>query len=464
MKKTVVLFLCVCAVTILTVYTSRTIADNHSAKVEQPLDFEKNWHYWRGPLATGEAVHANPPITWNETENIRWKVPIPGLGHATPIIWEDRIYIQTAIQGEMVNPETTEEENPPEESQQQRRRGRRGNRNRTLPTLKYDLLALNRSDGSVAWQKTLRESKPHEGIHTTASFSSNSPITDGEHIYAYFGSRGLYCLDMEGNIKWEKDIGIMHKRNAFGEGSCPMLHGNTIVILQDHERQSFITALDKRTGDEIWKVDREEPTTWTSPIVVDYNGKSQVIVPATNRTRSYDLTNGDLIWECGGLTSNVVPTPMYQDGHIYVLSGHRGSSIQSINLELASGDITGTEAVVWQYGRDTPYVPSALLSGDIIYFMKGYENILTAMDRNSGKVLYGPQRVQGVTNVYASIVGAAGRVYIASRNGTVAVIKEGPDYEMLALNILDDSFNASPAIVGSELYLRGTQHLYCIAE
>ena len=219
MKKVLALFLCVCAVTILTVYTSKTIADNHSAKVEQPLDFEKNWHYWRGPLATGEAVNGNPPTTWSEAENIRWKVPIPGLGHATPIIWKDKIYIQTAIQGETVKPETTEEEKPPEEPQQ-RRRGRRGNRNRTLPTFKYDLLALNRSDGSVAWQKTLRVSKPHEGIHGDASFASNSPITDGVHIYAYFGSRGLYCLDMAGNIKWEKDIGIMRKRNAFGEGAA----------------------------------------------------------------------------------------------------------------------------------------------------------------------------------------------------------------------------------------------------
>ena len=151
MKRILVLFLCVCAVTILTVYTSRTIADNHSAKVEQPLDYERNWHYWRGPLATGEAVHANPPTSWSETENIRWKVPIPGLGHATPIIWKDKIYIQTAIQEEMVNPETAEDENSPEESQPQRRRGRRGNR--TLPTLKYDLLAFNRGDGSIAWQK-----------------------------------------------------------------------------------------------------------------------------------------------------------------------------------------------------------------------------------------------------------------------------------------------------------------------
>ncbi len=464
MKKILALFLFVCAVTLLKVYTSRTIADDHPVKVVQPLDFEKNWHYWRGPHATGKAVNANPPTTWSEKENIRWKVPIPGLGHATPIIWKDKIYIQTAVQGEMANPESTEEETQPDESQTRRRRGRRGDRNRPLPIFKFKLLALNRSDGSIAWEKTLRESKPHEGIHGHASFASNSPITDGEFIYAYFGSRGLYCLDMKGNKKWEKDIGKMVKRNSFGEGSCPMIHGDTIVILQDHERQSFIIALNKRTGDEIWKVDRDEPTTWTSPIVVDYNGKSQVIVPASNRTRSYDLASGDLIWECGGLTSNVVPSPMYKDGHIYVLSGHGGYSIQSINLALASGDITGTEAVVWQYNRDTPYVPSALLSGDIIYFLRKNQNILTAIDRNSGKILYREQRVQGVGDVYASIVGAAGRFYIASRNGTVAVIKEGSKYEMLAQNRLDESFNASPAIVGSELYLRGAKHLYCIAE
>ena len=463
MKKILVLIIIICAVTILTVYTSRTIADNHGKNVSQLPEYEKNWHYWRGPLSTGEAVNANPPTTWSETENIRWKVPIPGLGHATPIIWKDKIYIQTAIQGEMAKPENTDGENPPEESQQ-RRRGRRGNRNKVFPIFKFNLLALNRTDGSIAWQKTLRESKPHEGIHGHASFASNSPITDGEHIYAYFGSRGLYCLDMKGNLKWEKDIGKMEKRNAFGEGSCPMIHGNTIVILQDHEGQSFITALDKRTGDEIWKEYRNEPTTWTSPIVVDYNGKSQVVVPASNRTRSYDLKNGELIWECGGLTRNVIPSPMYKDGHIYVLSGHGGFSLQSINLGLASGDITGTEAVNWQYGRDTPYVPSALLSGDIIYFLKRNDNILTAIDINSGKVLYGPERVHGVSDVYASIVGAAGRVYVVSRNGTVAVIKEGPKFEILAQNRLDESFNASPAIVGSELYLRGSHHLYCIAE
>lgn len=462
MKKLAIFTICICVLTVFIACTLKTTADNHGKKVEQTTDFEKNWHHWRGPHANGTAANANPPTTWSEDKNIRWKVPIPGLGHATPIIWEDKIFIQTAIELEMPEQETTQAEEQPEE-ESSRRRGRRG-RSRTIPPYKFEILALNRTDGSTLWQKTLRETVPHEGIHGDSSFASNSPVTDGEHIYAYFGSRGLYCLDMKGNIIWEKDLGKMRKAGTFGEGSCPIIHGNAIIILQDHEDQSFITALDKRTGDEIWKELRDERTTWTSPIVVDYNGTSQVIVPATNRTRSYDLANGEVIWKCGGMTRNVIPSPLYMDGHVYIISGFRGSSLQAINLDLAKGDITGTEAVVWEYNRDTPYVPSPLLNQNIIYFLKGNTGILTAIDRNTGEVHYGPERLQGISSVYASIAGTEDRVYVASRNGNVTVLKYGPALEVLAQNKLDDSFNASPVIIGSELYLRGTQHLYCIAE
>ncbi len=453
MKKTVCLTIYICVLAMFVACSSKT-TDEEVIETDQTLNFEKNWHHWRGPHNNGTAVNADPPTTWNEDKNVRWKVPIPGLGHATPIIWEDKIFIQTAIESAPPKPET---ETPPEENQRRRRR-------RTLSTYKFDILCLNRSSGDVIWQKTLRETVPHEGMHNDSSFASNSPITDGEYIYAYFGSRGLYCLDMMGNIKWEKDIGKMRKAGTFGEGSCPILHDNTIVILQDHEDQSFITALDKRTGDEIWKILRDERTTWTSPIIVEHNGISQIIVPATNRTRSYDLANGEIIWECSGMTRNVIPSPLYKDGHVYIISGFRGASLQAINLDLAKGDITGTEAVVWEYNRDTPYVPSPMLNGDIIYFLKGNNGILTAIDRNTGQVHYGPERVNGISGVYSSIAGAADRVYIASRNGTVAVLKHGPTLEIIAQNRLDDSFNASPVIVGSELFLRGTKNLYCIAE
>lgn len=448
MRSIAFLTLCVCALAVM------------AASASQPVDYEKNWHQWRGPHATGAAASdANPPLTWSETENVRWKVAIPGMGHATPIVWEEKIFVQTAIQGEAQKVEEPDDDNPFSGFFRQRGGG-------PTNTYQFALLAINRSDGSILWQKTLREEVPHEGTHQDASFASNSPVTDGEYVYAYFGSRGLYCVDMDGNVKWEKDIGEMRKSNAFGEGSCPVLYGNTLIIVQDHEgpTPSFIIALDKRNGDVLWKTERDERTTWTTPLVVEQDGQPQVIVPATNRTRSYDLATGKLLWECGGLTRNVIPTPVADDGFVYVTSGFRGNSLQAIRLDVAKDDITDSDAIVWQHNRNTPYVPSPLLYQDALYFLKSNDGILSAFNIKTGEANYGPERLQGISNVYSSIVGAAGRVYIASRNGTVLVVKHSPTFQVLATNKLDDSFNASPVIVGSELYLRGQAYLYCIAE
>lgn len=449
MKKIAILTLCICVLAAI------------AAIASQPIGFEKNWHHWRGPHATGAAVEANPPTTWSETENIRWKAAIPGAGHAAPIIWEDKIFIQTAIKGEASKAEA-------EESDGDDPFGglfnQRGGREAIEDSYKFDLIAINRNDGSILWQKTLHEINPHEGKHQDGTYASNSPVTDGEHVYAYFGSRGLYCVDMMGNVKWEKDIGTMYKNLTFGEGSSPVLHGNTLVIVQDHEKDSFITALDKRTGDVLWKTDRNEGTTWSSPIVVKQDGKPQVITAGTKRIRSYDLETGEIVWDGDGLTPNSIPSPVAANGYVYLMSGFRGNAFRGVHLAEATGDITGSDAVVWEYNQDTPYVPSPLLYKGIIYFLKSNNGILTAFNVETGQVYYGPQRLQGVSGVYASIVGASDRVYIAGRGGTVNVIQHGPEFKVLAENKLDDSFNASPAVVGSELYLRGAQYLYCIAE
>ena len=444
-RKIAILTLCICALV--------TIA----ASASQPVDFEKNWHHWRGPYATGVAADANPPITWNETENVRWKVAIPGTGHASPIIWEDKIFIQTAIkvEKEKMESEKAEGDNPFSGFFGKKDEG---------PMYTFDLLAINRSDGSILWQKTLQEIVPHEGTHQDGTFASNSPVTDGEFVYAYFGSRGLYCVDMMGNVKWKKDVGMMYKNLTFGEGSSPVLYGNTLVIVQDHEGDSFIVALDKRTGDVLWKTNRDEGTTWFSPIIVENDGKPQVVTAGTNRVRSYDLATGKLLWDGGGLTPNSIPSPVAAGGFVYLMSGFRGNALQAISLASATGDITGSDAIVWEHNRDTPYVPSPFLSEGIIYFLKSNDGVLSAFNTETGEALYGPERLKGISGVYASIVGAADRLYIAGRDGTVNVVQQGPDFKILAENTLDDNFNASPAIVGSELYLRGGQHLYCISE
>ena len=419
-------------------------------------DFEKYWHQWRGPEASGVAPHGDPPIEWGENKNIRWKTEIPGQGHATPIVWADTVFVTSAIK---TNQQI--ELAPIEEPRQ--RRGRRGRSAAPSSLHKFVIFAINRSDGSIRWQQTAREEVPHEGTHQTGSLAANSPVTDGQHVYAYFGSRGLYCYDMEGNLQWDKDFGDMYTRRSFGEGSSPALYGDAIVINWDHEGDSFIVALDKRTGEELWRVGRDEVTSWATPIVVEYNGNPQVIVNATHRTRGYDLATGETLWECGGMTANTIPSPVTANGIVYVTSGFRGNALQAIRLDDAKGDITGAAAVIWDYGRDTPYVPSPLLYDDTLYFLKHNRGVLSAFNTGTGEAYYGPERLEGISDVYASPVGASGRIYIADRDGVTLVIKHGSKFEVLAANVLNDGFNASPAIVDKEIFLRGNRSLYCIA-
>lgn len=414
----------------------------------------------------GVAPHADPPLEWSESSNIRWKIEIPGLGHASPIVWGDRVYVQTAIKTDReADPKKVAESTP----RQSGRRGRRG-RNRMSaepPTniYKFTLLAIERETGEIAWQRTLSEALPHEGGHRDGSQASNSPVTDGEHIIAFFGSRGLYCLDMQGRVLWEKDLGQMETRGSFGEGSSPALHGDIVVVNWDHEGQSFIVALDKKTGKQRWKVERDERTSWTTPFIITVRGKQQVVVNGSNRIRSYDLRSGDLVWECGGMTQNVVPTPVCGSGLIYCTSGFRGSALLAIRYANAKDDITDSPSVAWVYeGKGTPYVPSPLLYGNVLYFLQENRESLSCLDAKSGKPHYARERLEGLRGVYASPVGADGRVYITGRNGKTAVIQRGPELKVLAVNTLDDSFSASAALVDKEIYLRGHEHLYCIAE
>ena len=426
---------------------------------ESAKKYQLYWPQWRGPLATGVAPHGTPPVTWSEDNNIRWKVEIPGKGHATPIIWEDQVFLLTAVETDKAgdSKETAEAVNRMPDWMKKRS---------VHPTniVEFTVIALDRKDGSVRWQKIARAEHPHEGTHSDGTWASNSPVTDGEHLFAHFGSRGLYCYDMAGNLKWQTDLGNMITRNGFGEGSSPALHEDVLVVNWDHEGDSFIVALDKRTGEQLWKKDRDEVTSWSTPVIVEVNGRPQVVINATGNTRGYDLKSGEVVWEIGGMTTNTIPSPVYEDGILYVMSGFRGNLVQAIQLARAAGEITGSDALLWQYDRDTPYVPSPVLYDSYLYFLKKNSGILSCFDARTGQAHFGPERLAGVKNVYASPVGANGRIYVTGRQGNTIVLKVGPKLEILASNSLDDSFDASPAIVGGELYLRGHRSLYCISE
>ncbi len=426
----------------MSVSTGIPFAGSDSACAAEPAGavHDRYWPQWRGPLFTGEAPYGDPPVRWSESSNIRWKTPIPGLGHATPVIWGDRIFVLTAVPAG--------------------RGGVLGSRG----AYSYDVMAIDRRNGALLWKKTARVEPPHEGKHADASWASPSPVTDGVHVIASFGSRGIYCYDMEGNLQWEKDFGDMRIRFSWGEGSSPALAGDRLIVPWDHDGRSFVAALDKSTGREIWRRDRSDGTSWATPLVVEHNGRKQVILSAIARSRSYDLETGDIIWETSGMTANPVPSPVAADGIVYLMGGYSGSILQAISLDRAKGDASRSKAIVWDYGRDTPYVPSPLLYGGCLYFMRVNTNMLSCFDAKTGREHYTRQRLDGLNGVYASPVAARGRVYVAGRNGAVAVLRHGPAFEVLAVNRLDDRFDASPVIVGRELFLRGNRYLYCIAE
>jgi len=254
----------------------------------------------------------------------------------------------------------------------------------------------------------------------------------------------------------------MQTKIGFGEATSPVLHGDSLIVNWDHEGDSFIACLDAKTGKEKWKVPRDEDTTWATPLVVEHNGTTQVVTNAKNRTRSYDLANGDLIWECGGQASNPIPSPVTLDGTVYCMTGFRGFALHAIPLD-AKGDITDSEEISWKRNDAAPYIASPLLYEDLLYFTKDRTGILFCVNAKSGEVYYRDKRLPEIDMLYASLVGAAGKVYIAGRDGTTVVIKHGLEYEVLGTNQLDEGIDASPVIVGSQLFLRGNKHLYCIA-
>jgi outer membrane protein assembly factor BamB len=414
------------------------------------------WWQWRGPLGTGVSPDGDPPVRWSEKSGVRFRVPIEGNGLASPVVFEDRIFVLSS--------RAVDEEAYSEHKRLGRERGRRTWPPKVDPVEERFLVtAFSRRDGSVVWQRTACRRVPHESHYIDASWANASPLTDGERVYAHFGSNGTFAFSIDGDPLWQVDLGDMTTRSGFGEGSSPVLFGDALIINWDHEGDSFIVALDKRTGEELWRTPRPgEATSWSTPRVLEYEGRPQVIVAATGRSRGYDPTNGRELWSLAGLGDNVIPTPTFLSGVVYLASGKRDSNrLQALDLARAVGRLDGGPVVLWTRDRDTPYVATPLAYRGQLYFLKHTTGILTAVDAATGRTHF-TARVGGLQNVYASPVAAAGRVYLVGREGETVVLRHGPKLEVLAQNHLDDGFDASPAIVGSELYLRGRLFLYAI--
>ena len=406
------------------------------------------WPWWRGPLGNGVSPDGDPPVRWSEKENVRFKVPIGGDGLATPVVWGDRIFVLSALTLDRADEGARAASDPS---------------GTPLARQRFLVTAYDRHDGSVEWQRVAVERVPHEGHHLESGWAAASPATDGQRLYAHFGSAGTYAYTLEGERVWKVDLGDMTTRLGYGEGSSPALRGDTLVVNWDHEGGSFVVALDTRTGAERWRKDRPgELTSWSTPLIVEHEGRVHVIVAAAGRTRGYDLRSGELLWSVSGLGMNVIPTPTYDAGILYLASGKRDSPrMLAVDLRGARGDLDGSRAVLWTRDRDAPYVSSPLLYRGRLYFFKHVQSFLTSVDAATGKTLF-TERV-GLGNVFASPVAAAGRIYLLGRQGKALVLEPGPTLKVLAENQLDDGFDASPVVVGGDLYLRGRRFLYGLA-
>lgn len=414
----------------------------------------ENWARWRGPEGTGVAPEGNPPLTWSETENVKWKVPMPDNGDCTPIIWEDKIFIQVAVP--MEAGAEAERPNPPEIEREIFMK---------KPEIPYDfrVMCLSREDGSVIWDHSVRKEYPHEGFHPSGSLASYSPVTDGEHVWFSFGTRGLHCFTVDGEHVWSSDLCVMYTLRAFGEGASPAIVGDKVVVVADHEGDSKIFAFNKLTGEKLWEQDRDERSTWATPLGVTVKDRTEIVTNGTTALRSYDPETGELLWTATGMTQGAIPSPVIYEGKAICVAGYQDPMVMAVALG-GSGDLTGTDAVAWSSTEAAPYIASPLLYDDHLYMFDNLKPNLTCYDASSGRVIYSKEKITGLKQIYASPLGVAGRIYIMDRNGNCVVIKHGDAVEVLAANKLDDDFDASPVCAGDEIFLKGAKYLYCIAE
>ena len=409
----------------------------------------QQWPAWRGPLGTGEAPESDPPIDWSEDNNLLWKTALPGLGHSTPVIWGNRLFLTWATPfGEQVAPAPETDpgahNNPP-----------------VVQAHRFEVAAFERLTGALLWQVAVHTELPHERSHETGSFASASPVTDGERLFAFFGSRGLYCLDLDGVVYWSKQLGQMRTKHHHGEGSSPVLYRDALVVNWDHEEESFVLCLDKSTGEERWRVSRDEATSWATPIVVEVDGKAQVVISGTKRIRGYDLASGMEVWNSPGMAHNVVATPVYGDGILVAASSYEKQAMIGLRLAGAKGALAETDKLLWYRRRRTPYVPSPLLADGWIHTLNHNQGLFFSVDIQTG-TSDSALRLDHLGDIFASPIAAGGRIYICDRSGMTAVLSQSQPHKVLAWNQLADAFSASPIAVGQHLYLRGERFLYCL--
>lgn len=420
----------------------------------------ENWPQFRGPGALGASDHPKLPLKWSTTENVSWQADIPGRGWSCPIVWGKRVFITTVVSSGTV---------------EQPKKGLYfGGERKEVPQAEHEwqVLCLDLETGRPIWSRAAHKGIPPNQLHVKNTYASETPVTDGERVYALFGNVGLFCYDLEGKPLWSAKWTPVRTRYGWGSAASPVVHDGRVFIVNDNDDASFVAALDAKTGKELWRNERDEKSNWSTPYIWENEKRTELITTGTKRTRSYDL-DGKLLWELGGHSTIVIPTPFSGHGVLYVASGYVGDRSRPIYAIKpgASGDITlkagesTNDFVAWSQPSAAPYNPSPLLYGDYFYVLFDF-GFLSCHDAKTGRQIYEKQRIraEGQTAFTASPWAARGKVFALSEDGDTYVFEAGPDYKLVGKNSLEEMCMATPALAGDRLLIRTLSKLYCIRE
>jgi outer membrane protein assembly factor BamB len=417
-----------------------------------------NWPQWRGPDSQGVSSEKNLPFEWSDTKNVLWKTALPGRGFSSPIVWGKQIFLTSVIEGDPA-PETYKPPKHmagPNEFKHPEWTGID-----KLHTFK--VLAIDRDSGKIQWEETAYQGVVGDYRHKRGNYAAPTAVTDGKLVVAYFGSEGVYCYDTKGKLLWKKSFGWIGTM-GMGVGSSPVLYENLVILQCDQESDSalsFMIALDKKTGNEVWKVARPVQVSWTTPVIARTSKRAELITSGNEFLISYDPATGKEYWRAKGLKSNAIATPVVGHGLVILSAGYPAKAIVAIRLG-ASGVVDDTDQIAWRYTKGTAYVPSPILYGDYVYLMSD-AGILTCLDARTGTVVYEGGRVPIATKFYGSSpVAFEDKILLTSDDGDTFVIKAGPKHEVLASNSLGEPVRSSIAIADGRLYIRSEQSLYCI--
>ena len=419
---------------------------------------QENWPQFRGEQSLGVSTNQHLPTVWSTNQNVAWKATVPGMGWSSPIVWGDKIFVTSVIKDGEVEPP---------------KKGLYFGGDRPTPSKDmhhWMVYGFDWQTGKKVWERQVHEGTPGDSKHLKNTYASETPVTDGQRVYAYFGNLGVFCLDLDGKEVWSQKWGHFKTRNGWGTAASPVLHKERLFIVNDNEEKSFLVALDKKTGKQLWRVERDQKSNWATPYIWENEKRAELIVPGRNKVCSYDL-EGQVLWELGGMSSIVIPTPFAKSGLLYVSSGYVGDKVRPIFAVRpgATGDISLKEGersnsyVAWCEKTAGPYNPSPLVYGDLFYVLLDF-GFLSCRDAKTGAERYDKQRINpdGASAFTASPWAYDNKVFCLSEDGDTFVVQPGPEYKLTGKNSLGEMCMATPAIARDSLIIRTASKLYRI--